>query len=212
VRRAPRWWTARALVGISAVVAFVGTALFALRTRTGQELDAAGFGLLAAPDAPAHLVRGLVAATALAVAAWALVSALRRRRGPGPRPPWGVFILALLAPLLTYASAVVLRDIALTRPDLGVEGYAQNTLPSGHTALVCALAIATVMLRRRPSRALVRCLVTLVVVAAWANVASMAHRPADVLAGALLAIVIGVAADTTSRIPVRGHRPAPARE
>ncbi|MCB7137064.1 phosphatase PAP2 family protein [Cellulosimicrobium marinum] len=172
----------------------------AVLTRPGQTADDA---LLARGALPAGLpwpdqLRANALLPAFLVAAAATVTCLVDRR---PRS-----LIALLGPVITYVLAVVLRDDLLTRPVLETGGSPTNTLPSAHVATAAALcAAAATMLGRRLAPWSATVLAVLPVLAAWANVASGAHRPSDTVAALLLAATVALALDVVAR----PARPAP---
>jgi membrane-associated phospholipid phosphatase len=172
----------------------------------GQRVDAVTLGLAA--DIPAGVreaaarVRDatpfvLVAAMGLCAVVW-----LARRR-----PAAAVFCLAL--PPVVWFAAARLRDDLLDRPARGVDGYLENTFPSGHAATtLIAVAIALATVRPRSSwRAVVLVIPAL---AALVSVWTQAHRGSDVIGGILLAGIAVPLVPAVLRTPGRTHRD-PAR-
>ncbi|MFE6971593.1 phosphatase PAP2 family protein [Isoptericola sp. NPDC057653] len=185
-----RRFTLGAALAASAVSAALCAALFvtAVLTAPGQQVDVAGLALLAAPEPAAagvaRLVRALLPGLVACGLVGALVSAARRE----PRP---VLAAAASLPLVALALATALRDLVLTRPYLGANGYLENTFPSAHTATLAAACVAVaILLRDRARPWQTAALASCVLLTAWANVASSAHRPSDVLGGILLAGVL----------------------
>ncbi|MFI2103225.1 phosphatase PAP2 family protein [Isoptericola sp. NPDC019693] len=199
----------RALV-VSATSALLCAALYALAVLTapGQRADVAGLALLTAPEphlaGAARLVRALapVAAALLLVAAGLV--AVRRRAGGR------VVAGAAGLPVAVLALATVLRDVVLPRPSLGVHGDVLNTFPSAHTATLAAACVAVVLLLgRRPGRGATALLAAVVLLTAWANVATQAHRPSDVVGSLLLVGVVAPWAALAARPRPGQAQPAP---
>lgn len=108
------------------------------------------------------------------------------------RGRWRVVVVTFVYSVVAVGSAALLRRL-LWRPDLGVESYDYNTWPSTHVAAVCVLALAC--LRLAPQKPLWRWVlvvtgVVAVTVAAYASMASFAHRPSDTAGGILLAAAV----------------------
>lgn len=104
--------------------------------------------------------------------------------------------VTFLCSVTVVACASLFRRV-LWRPELGVESYDYNTWPSGHVAAVCALALASLRLTpdKMPWRtASVTSAVIVVTVAAYASMASFAHRPSDTLGAMLISGAIFVLA------------------
>lgn len=108
------------------------------------------------------------------------------------RRRWRLVVVTFVCSVVAVGSAALLRRL-LWRPDLGVESYDYNTWPSTHVAAVCVLALAC--LRLAPQKPLWRWVlvvtgVVAVTVAAYASMASFAHRPSDTAGGILLAAAV----------------------
>jgi hypothetical protein len=160
-------------------VFFVGTA-------PGQQLDASSFGAVTdirsaiGPWAGRIRVGLLSISGALVVAL--IVVALSRRR-------FRDVLIAVVICVVTIALSISLKSPVLTRPDLGHFGYWYNTFPSDHQAITTAALISSYLLLpsglRRPPALLA--LVAIDAISGLFQVVSLAHRPSDVMAGALLA-------------------------
>ncbi len=193
----------------SATSAGMFAALFALAvlTEPGQRADVAGLALLTGPEpvlaGVARLVRALLPVVAAGALVAVLVVAVRRRAGART-------LVAAGLPLVVLGLATVLRDVVLPRPFLGAHGYLHNTFPSAHTATLAATCVAVVLLLgRRPSGWVTALVGTSVLLAAWANVATQAHRPSDVVGALLLVGVVAPWAVLASRPGSRDGQPIP---
>lgn len=171
---------ARATVCLAATIAFY---LLAVWTPSGQILDSGlmglGFAPLPRPIEALELLRkgSLPVLAGLAIVAGA--SALRRRR-------WGLLLRSAVLTGISVGASTLARRL-LPRPDLGDPIYPFNTWPSGHVAASAALIVSAFVLApagwQTPWTRRVAA-VTLVVVAG-ASVATLAHRPSDVLSAML---------------------------
>lgn len=182
-----------AAVGAAALAAFAALAWAAVRTPVGQRLDEHLFGIVITMARGLHPVAAMLR-DAMPVAAAVVVAALTVRAGVQRR--WADIAAAALQGGAALAVSRLVRDVLLTRPDLGiVVGYAHNTLPSTHATLTAGLCAAALILVRPRLELRTGELVaagTVTVLAGLGSVASWAHRPADVVASTLL--VIGLAA------------------
>ncbi|MEU2201875.1 phosphatase PAP2 family protein [Isoptericola sp. NPDC019482] len=180
------------MVGLPAAAALALVYLLGVRTRVGQLFDDRVFGWFVGLGPSAHALAPLLRTGVplfLGAAAGVLgLLAIRQRR-------WRAAIGSVLLVALSVVASLTLRDSVLTRPDLGVPGYADNTLPSSHATITVALCAAVLVLwpaqRRRPPTATVVAALTLTVLAAASSVVSWAHRPTDVVASALLVLAAG---------------------
>lgn len=195
-------------LAVSAASAGLFAALFAVAvlTEPGQRADVAGLALLTAPEpilaGAARLVRALLPVVAAGVLVAVLVVAVRRAGGRA--------LVVGGLPLVVLGLATVLRDVVLPRPFLGAHGYLHNTFPSAHTATLAASCVAVVLLLgRRPDGWATAVLATSVLLAAWANVATQAHRPSDVVGALLLVGVVAPWAVLASRPGSRDGQPTP---
>lgn len=165
---------------------FVGVYLVAVRTAAGHKLDDRIFELLysmAPPGAVAVMTwfaRGVVIVVLALLVAVLAVAALRRRA-------WRAVVASILMVGLTAVATTFLRDDVLTRPRFGDETFAENSLPSTHVSVACALVVVVVVMwpPRRPWW-LVNAACVVVLLAALGNVLGQAHRFSDVVASVLL--------------------------
>lgn len=199
-----------ALLVLLALVVAVFVALWAAShlTVAGQQADAGAFRTLAplhdaGRDLAGALRRGLPVACAAVVAVLGVVALVRRA--------WRDLLAAVLVVLGTVGIALGLREV-LVRPDLGEHGYAYQTFPSGHVAVVGGLCVAIWVLWPWPASRAVAGWAGLVVtaVAALASVVTYAHRPSDVVGSLLVAAAVTVAVVWLLDVP-RGARTASAR-
>lgn len=160
-------------------------------TAAGQQADAGAFRTLAplhdvGRDVAGALRRGLPVACAVVVAVLGVVALVRRA--------WRDLVAAVLVVVGTVGIALGLREV-LVRPDLGGYGYAYQTFPSGHVAVVGGLCVAIWILWPWPGSRAVAGWAGLGVtaVAALASVVTYAHRPSDVVGSLLVAAAVAVA-------------------
>lgn len=177
------------LVVMYAAAALTVTYLLAVRTRAGQTFDTRAMTVVArsldgvnwAATLLTVISPGtvLLATALLALAAWA---------GRGA----SVGVIAAVTAAGTILVAVALKS-TLDRP-LYFDGLA-NSFPSGHVSAVAGLAAGATFAVQRTWRVLVA-LVGLVAVAmtGLATLALQWHRPSDVLASVLLAVIVALAA------------------
>jgi membrane-associated phospholipid phosphatase len=175
-----------ALVSVAFLLVGFGIYLFFLGTALGQQLDASSFGAviwlrtLLGPWADRLRIILIVVSAVLLLLM--VVFALVRKR---VRDSY----IAVAICLITLAASMVLKDFLVYRPDLGDYGYAYNTFPSGHESVSMAALIGVYVLLpgtlRRPVMLIP--LIILGTASALFQVAAYAHRPSDVMAGALLA-------------------------
>ncbi|MGN6241450.1 MAG: phosphatase PAP2 family protein [Cellulosimicrobium cellulans] len=177
-------------------------------TVAGQQADAGAFRTLAplhdaGRDVAGALRRGLPVACAAAVAVLGVVALVRRA--------WRDLLAAVLVVLGTVGIALGLREV-LVRPDLGEHGYAYQTFPSGHVAVVGGLCVAIWLLWPWPASRAVAGWAGLGVTAAaaLASVVTYAHRPSDVVGSLLVAAAVTVAVVWLLDVP-RGARAAGER-
>lgn len=176
----------RLLVAVTSGVLFLAVYVIAVRTAGGQRLDGLAFQVLYSLT-PQRMVtvlswfaRGVVIvilAVPVAVLACAAVG----------RGAWRAVLASVAITGLSLLLTTSLRDDVLTRPRFTDEAFPQNSLPSTHASVACALVVAAVVLwpRRRPWW-LVNTAGVVVLLAALGNVLSQAHRFSDVVASVLL--------------------------
>ncbi len=170
----------RASCCLAAVAAILGVAVW---TPAGQALDS---GLMGAGFAPlnswmelSQLVRRWSLAIAAVLVLVEAVMALRRRR-------WGEVVRCAALVACAVSIATWLRRV-LVRPDLGDPTYPFNTWPSGHAAASAALIVSAFVLLPRGTHGLTarRIAAASMVFVTGASIATMAHRPSDVIAAVL---------------------------
>jgi membrane-associated phospholipid phosphatase len=169
-------------------VAVVAVYIVAVGTAPGRHIDVlllrVDFGAGPAYRAAAHLLDAItwlsVGASGLAIALWAL-----RRDGAGRA---GRILVGLAG---TYASSLAI-SLALERVDpLGGEAHrhAAGYYPSGHAAMVAALALATVATAPATMRRFVAVLAAGAVGTVGVVIVVLhSHYPSDVVGGWLLAV------------------------
>lgn len=164
-----------------------------VRTRTGQEIDAAGLGatVLAFPVDVQLAVYGVLktaAVVVLGLAALALgLLAMRRRE-------WGSVITGVVGSAIAVLISGPLRDL-LGRPDLGIDTYEDNTWPSRHVVVAFVLALSCLRWipqgwSQRQVSAISATLILLVTTAGYSSIASYAHRPSDTIGSVLVAAAV----------------------
>lgn len=175
--------------------------VLAVRTGTGQDVDASAFAGLPALGARVQRLadidrtRVLLGLVGLDVLAGCL--ALWQRR-------YADVAAAVAVPAISCPLAIALKQ-ALGRPGLGDHGYAWNTFPSGHATVSTSLVIALYLLLPWPLRGLAARLVLAAVTAAVGASAyiSRAHRPSDVVGAILLVGAVGAVASAFAVPPSR---------
>ncbi|MFF2270093.1 phosphatase PAP2 family protein [Cellulosimicrobium cellulans] len=183
------------------VAAFVALWAASHLTVAGQQADAGAFRTLAplhdaGRDLAGALRRGLPVACAAVVAVLGVVALVRRA--------WRDLLAAVLVVLGTVGIALGLREV-LVRPDLGGYGYAHQTFPSGHVAVVGGLCVAIWLLWPWPGSRTAAGWAGLGVTAAaaLASVVTYAHRPSDVVGSLLVAAAVTVAVVWLLDVPGR---------
>ncbi|MCL2092308.1 MAG: hypothetical protein FWH11_14095 [Micrococcales bacterium] len=196
----PRRWAALAWAVAWGLVA-LAVYWSAVRTAWGQRLDDGLLERWHSTDLLVRLAAGAVRSwiplVLVVVVAWLSRVAWRAGRR---RVVWVVGSVLLV----TAGLVPLLRDVLLTRPDLGAGGH--NTLPSNHMAFSTALVVAVVVLHRCGARwaglhqaagaapgvdrKTGAVLAALLVVEAVVNVTTYAHRPADMVVGFAVAMTL----------------------
>ncbi len=182
-----------------ALISLAAVYWFFVRTQTGQEIDQLAFDgakighRTVAPYVFSFLDSLPVVAAIIAFVLAVVVSASRGR--------WFLFALAIGSAIAANVTTQILKPL-LPRPDLGVDGFAYNSLPSGHTT-VAAAAVLVVFLVASPQwrgwAALAGA--TFTVVAGVATLAGQWHRPSDVVAGLLVVAFWGCLAGALGQRP-----------
>lgn len=177
------------LVVVVCSVALFLLARFAVGTAPGQRLDAAAMDSVdGSSTTMVTLLGGLgsisIGTAALGLALCVTLAVLRRRYAHA----LGAIALVAGANVTTQ----VLKYWALDRPDLGVGFVIPNSLPSGHTTVVASLVLAALLVAPRAFRAVVAVAgAAATVIAGAGTVVTDWHRPSDVLAALLVALIWG---------------------
>ncbi len=175
---------------ITSALVFVAVALYFVTTRTGQLLDQRAFDgaslgqRTVAPFTLSLLDAIPVIGVAIALTVAIFLTVIRRN----------VFVLvvAVCAAVAANVATQVMKNVLLERPDLGVDGYALNSLPSGHTTLAASSALVVFLVsspRSRPMVGAIGALFTTVV--GVSTLANQWHRPSDVVAALVLVAFFG---------------------
>ncbi|QYF72434.1 phosphatase PAP2 family protein [Cryobacterium sp. PAMC25264] len=194
-------------------VAFLALYLFFVRDETGQAVDQLAFNgaedgttgttvTLSLLDLIPSVMVGVGAIVSLAIAA--------------VRRAWFPLLVAVGSATAAVITTQLLKNIVLTRPDLGVEGYVSNSFPSGHTTVAAASALVVFLVASPHTRWLAGTIGAAFAVAAGVStLVSLWHRPSDVIAALLVVSFwgcVGGAVLTRSGGRQRGARtPTPAR-
>lgn len=172
---------------------FLVIAYFFVTTQEGQALDQRAFygaelgQRTVAPVALSLLDAIPITGVAIALIVSVLMTVLRHN--------WPVFFVAVSCALAANLVTQLVKHVLLERPDLGVSGYAFNSLPSGHTALAASSAMVVFLVssqRIRPAVATVGAFYT-----AGVGISTMVnqwHRPSDVVASLLVVAFFGCVA------------------
>ena len=173
-----------AVGAVLTTLAFIGLYLFFVRSHVGQEADqlaydGAEFGRRSITPFAGRLLDSVPdVSVAFGVLLTAVIAFVRRN--------WRTLLVALVAAAAATASAQLLKYGILDRPDLGVEGYAGNSFPSGHTTVAAASALVVFLVASPRMRPMVAGWGTaFAVLAGVATLANQWHRPSDVIAALL---------------------------
>ncbi|GAB2764217.1 phosphatase PAP2 family protein [Sinomonas soli] len=177
------------LASLAAVAALLGTYLFFVRTTTGQYIDESALvesTELYGPASKASL-RFLdylpAISVLLAVAGLGYASLVRRR--------WAASLVALAAAGGANLATQLLKNDVFTRPYRGIETFAGNSLPSGHTTAAASAAAAVFLVASPRWRPLVAFAGgTYAVGTGVATLVNQWHRPADVVAAFLVVAAV----------------------
>jgi PAP2 superfamily len=174
------------LLSLGCAILFIGIYLVAVRTAAGQKLDDRAFQLLfsLAPPGTVSVLTWFARGVVIVVLGVLVVLLAVVAVGRGA---WRTAVVSALIAGVTAVTTTFLRDDVLTRPRLRDETFPQNSLPSTHVSVACALVVAAVVLwpPRRPWW-LVNAGCVVVLLAALGNVLGQAHRVSDVVASVLL--------------------------
>lgn len=212
-------WQARPMRSLLIVTALLGgfgaTFWFFVRSESGQLIDDTGFWHLASPASWTGSVLANTAQTVLTVvtviaALGAVLAAQRLICAVGPLRARPRIWVGITLVVVSYGAAILLRDLVLQRPQVGLYEVV-NTFPNVHVTVVVALGAMALLLA--PSRApwWVLGYGALVLAQSLAVVAHGAHRPSDALGGILLGSAIAVFTSSTLR-PLSVPLPAHPRE
>lgn len=168
-----------------ATAVFAALYLFFVRTHAGQAVDqlaydGADFGRRSVTPFTQGILDWLPMASAVVGLLLTIVIALIRRH-------LKTFVVAVGVAGAAIATTQLLKYGVLTRPDLGVEGYAGNSFPSGHTTVAAASALALFLVASPRTRSKVGVWGTVfAVLAGLSTLADQWHRPSDVIAALLV--------------------------
>ena len=174
-----------ALGAVGLAILFALVYLVAVRTRTGQMLDERAFdGARLGQRSLAPVTLSFLDALPLATVAAALLIAVVIS---AVRGTWVTFLVAIIAAFSANLVTQILKDLVLARPDLGVHGYAFNSLPSGHTTLAASASLLVFLAASPSTRPMVAALGALFTIGTGvATLANQWHRPSDVVAALLV--------------------------
>jgi membrane-associated phospholipid phosphatase len=174
-------------VGAACAAAFVALAQFYVRTEHGQRLDTIALtgnsiGQARIDELVNTVLNAMsLASLAVATAVLAFIALIRGRKG-----------LALMVLLLIAGSNLttqVLKSV-ISRPNLGIDierAAAGNSLPSGHTTVAAAVAVALVLVLPPRTRAVGAFLAAgYTALAGVATLSAGWHRPSDAMAALLV--------------------------
>jgi membrane-associated phospholipid phosphatase len=191
---------------VASYVALLGaTYWFSVRTLTGREFgDAALRGAILTQEPVSDsvdLVLDLVSVGSLtgALAVVAMIALVRLARVTG--------LVAIGVMIAANGTTWLLKEVVLTRPDLGLDEYAPatlNSMPSGHsTAVFSAVAAVLVVLPHRVRLGVAAAGGGFAVLTALATMSAGWHRPADSVA-AFLVVGAWVAVAAGGLLKLRG--------
>lgn len=174
-----------AVGALGAAVVFVGLYLFFVRTHAGQLIDqlsydGAAYSWRTVTPYTRRLLDAIPMISGVAGVILTIVIALFRRSP-------AAMVIAIGAAGAAVAATQILKYGVLSRPDFDVEGYANNSFPSGHTTVAAASALAVFLVsspRARPAVAAWGTAFT--VLAGVSTLANQWHRPSDVIAALLV--------------------------
>lgn len=176
----------RLLNSVGCAVLFVAVYVVAVRTRPGQALDVTAFHVLysLAPSDTVPLLAWFARGVVIVVLAGLVTLLAIAAVGRGA---WRAVVASVVIVGVTVVATTFLRDEVLSRPRFSEEAFPQNSMPSTHVSVACALVVAAVILwpRRRPWW-LVNAACVVVLLASLGNVVGQAHRFSDVVASVLL--------------------------
>lgn len=174
------------------VVAFVVLYLFFVRDVTGQAIDQLAFNGAENGTTGTTVTRQLLdLIPSVMVAVGAIVSLVIA----AVRRAWFPLVVAVGAATAAVITTQLLKNVILTRPDLGVDGYVPNSFPSGHTTVAAASALVVFLVASPHTRWLAGTIGAAFAVAAGVStLVSLWHRPSDVIAALLVVAFWGCVA------------------
>ncbi|TFC60885.1 phosphatase PAP2 family protein [Cryobacterium sp. TMB1-7] len=195
------------------VVAFVALYLFFVRDVAGQAIDQLAFNGAEDGSTGTTVTRQLLdMIPSVMVAIGAIVSLIIAT----VRRAWFPLVVAVSAAMVAVVTTQLLKNVILTRPELGVDGYVPNSFPSGHTTVAAASALVVFLVASPHTRWLAGTIGAAFAVAAGVStLVSLWHRPSDVIAALLVVAFWGcVAGAVLTRSGGRqrtARTPTPAR-
>ncbi|POH62683.1 hypothetical protein C3B61_17800 [Cryobacterium zongtaii] len=195
------------------VVAFVALYLFFVRDVAGQAIDQLAFNGAEDGSTGTTVTRQLLdLIPSVMVAIGAIVSLIIAT----VRRAWFPLVVAVSAAMAAVVTTQLLKNVILTRPELGVDGYVPNSFPSGHTTVAAASALVVFLVASPHTRWLAGTIGAAFAVAAGVStLVSLWHRPSDVIAALLVVAFWGcVAGAVLTRSGGRqrtARTPTPAR-
>ncbi|POH69866.1 MULTISPECIES: phosphatase PAP2 family protein [Cryobacterium] len=195
------------------VVAFVALYSFFVRDVAGQAIDQLAFNGAEDGSTGTTVTRQLLdLIPSVMVAIGAIVSLIIAT----VRRAWFPLVVAVSAAMVAVVTTQLLKNVILTRPELGVDGYVPNSFPSGHTTVAAASALVVFLVASPHTRWLAGTIGAAFAVAAGVStLVSLWHRPSDVIAALLVVAFWGCVAGavlTRSGGRQRSARtPTPAR-
>ncbi|TFC04850.1 phosphatase PAP2 family protein [Cryobacterium adonitolivorans] len=195
------------------IVAFVALYLFFVRDATGQGIDQLAFNGAENGSTGTTVTQQLLdLIPSVMVAVGAIVSLIIAT----VRRAWFALVVAVSAAMAAVVTTQLLKNVILTRPELGVDGYIPNSFPSGHTTVAAASALVVFLVASAHMRWLAGTIGAAFAVAAGVStLVSLWHRPSDAIAALLVVAFWGCAAGavlTRSGGRQRAARtPTPAR-
>jgi membrane-associated phospholipid phosphatase len=177
---------------IIASAVFVALYLFFVRTLHGQTMDQLAYdgSIFGRRSVTVVTQQVLDQVPTVSVVAGAIITGIIT----AVRRDLRTLVVAIVVSFGAVVTTQVLKDLLLTRPDLGVDGYAGNSFPSGHTTVAAASALAVFLVSSPRTRWLAALLGSgFAAVAGVSTLANGWHRPSDVIAGLLVVAVWGCA-------------------
>ncbi|WP_241992300.1 phosphatase PAP2 family protein [Cryobacterium lactosi] len=174
------------------IAAFAALYLFFVRDVTGQGIDQLAFnGAENGTTGTTVTQRLLDLIPSVMVAVGAIVSLVIAT----VRRAWFPLVVAVAAAMAAVVTTQLLKNVVLTRPDLGVDGYDPNSFPSGHTTVAAASALVVFLVASPHTRWLAGTIGAAFAVAAGVStLVSLWHRPSDVIAALLVVAFWGCVA------------------